>query len=178
LELGTNYLVEFSEGFVEVLPMPTRLHQRIVRYLAFLLQEFVTARELGEVFFAPLPVRLWAGKFREPDFVYLRPERGEYAGQPDGADLIVEVLSEGEENRRRDLETKRQEYAKVRIPEYWIVDPESRQVTVLVLAEAGYREHGIFSLGDTATSVILSGLAVSVADLFASSSTEGRQITP
>jgi Uma2 family endonuclease len=167
LELGTNHLVEFSDGCIEVLPMPTLLHQRIVRFLSFLIHQFVSARGLGEVLFAPLPVRLWSSKFREPDIVYLRPERGEYRGQPEGADLVMEVISEGEENRRRDIEIKRQEYARARIPEYWIVDPENQRVTVLVLEEATYREHGVFSLGDFATSAVLPGLTIAVADLFA-----------
>ncbi len=168
LGLATNHLVEFSDGCIEVLPMPTKLHQRIVRFLSFLIHQFVAARGLGEVLFAPLPVRLWPSKFREPDLIYLRPERGEHRGQPEGADLVVEVVSEGKENRLRDIETKRQEYARARIPEYWIVDPECQRVTVLVLEEATYREHGVFSPGDTVTSAILPGLTVSVADLFAS----------
>jgi len=166
LELGTNRLVEFSDGCIEVLPMPTKLHQRIVRFVFLVLQEFVSARGLGEVFFAPLPVRLWPGKFREPDLVFVRPGRGEHAGQPEGADLVMEVVSEGEENRRRDFETKPAEYAQAGIPECWIIDPESRRVTVLVLEDASYRQHGVFGPGETATSATLPGLAVAVADLF------------
>jgi Uma2 family endonuclease len=165
LELGTNRLVEFSNGSIEVLPMPTKAHQRIVRALFVSLQQFVAARAVGEVFFAPLPVRLWPGKFREPDLVYVRPERGEYCGQPEGADLAVEVISPGDENRRRDLETKRWEYAQAGIPEYWIVDPEQGQITVLVLDGPTYREHGVFELSGVATSVVLPGLALPVADV-------------
>ena len=167
LELGTNRLVEFSDGSIEVLPMPTKLHQRIVRALFVLLQQFVSAHPTGEVFFAPLPIRLWPGKFREPDLVYVRPERGEYGGQPEGADLVVEVLSPGEENRRRDLETKPPEYARAGIAEYWIVDPEQEQLTVLVLDGPSYREHGVFGASDVATSVVLSGLSFPVGDVFA-----------
>ena len=37
-----------------------------------------------------------------------------------GADLVMEVVSGGEDDRRRDLETKVAEYARARIPEYWI----------------------------------------------------------
>ncbi len=174
MELGTNRLIEFSDGCIEVLPMPTKLHQQIVRFLFLLFHQFVSTRGLGEVLFAPLPIRLWPSKFRDPDIVYLRPERGEYRGQPEGADLVVEVVSEGEENRRRDIETKRQEYARARIPEYWIVDPENQRVTVLVLKEAKYREHGVFGPGETATSAILPGLAVAIADLFAAEPDDHR----
>jgi Uma2 family endonuclease len=168
LELSTNHFVELSHGCIEVLPMPTKLHQRIVQFLFLLLHEFVSARKLGEVYVAPLPVRLWPGQFREPDIVYLRPGRGEFRGQPEGADLVMEVVSEGEENRRRDMEEKRQDYAQAGIPEYWIVDPETQRVTVLVLEGGAYREHGVFGPGETASSVLLSGLAVPVAGLFAS----------
>src|SRR5262249_15624949 len=106
LALDTNRLVELSEGRLEFLPMPTIFHQLIVDFLHSLLKAFVTARASGLVLFAPLPVRLSAGKFREPDIVYLRPERAaNLRGQPDGADLVMEVVSEGQENRERDLET-------------------------------------------------------------------------
>jgi len=167
LGLGTNRLVEFSDGCIEVLPMPTKFHQRLVRALFLLLQQFVAEGKLGEVFFAPLPVRLWQGKFREPDIVFVRPERPEYRGQPEGADLVIEVVSEGAPNRQRDIETKPAEYARAGIPEYWIVDPELSRITVLVLDGDQYREHGVFTIEDTATSVLLAGFAVSVRDLFA-----------
>ena len=53
--------------------------------------------------------------------------------QPDGADLAIEVVSEGAEARERDLETKRAEYARAGISEYWIVDPQESRITVLTL---------------------------------------------
>lgn len=40
LELGTNRMVEFCDGAIEVLPTPTRIHQRIVRQVFLLLQAF------------------------------------------------------------------------------------------------------------------------------------------
>src|SRR4051794_9207382 len=71
LALSTNRLIELYDGRLEVLPMPTLLHQAIVRFLLNLFQQFVQARKLGEVVAAPLPVRLGRGQFREPDVVYL-----------------------------------------------------------------------------------------------------------
>jgi len=168
LALDTNRLVELSEGCLEVLPMATIFHQLIVRFLCRLLETFVAAHAEGEVLDAPLPVHLWPKKFRAPDIVFLRPHRMKKVhGQPEGADLVVEVVSEGEENRERDLVTKRQEYAAAGISEYWIVDPQDKQITVLVLEGQTYREHGVFHPGTVATSVLLSGFSASVDAVFA-----------
>lgn len=168
LALDTGLLVEYTDGFIRVLPMPSLLHQLIVKFLFRVLDDFVNERELGEVLLAPLPVQLTPRKYREPDIVFLRPERiKSLKGQPSGADLAVEVVSEGEENRKRDYVEKRREYAEAGIAEYWIVDPQERKVTVLTLDGSEYREHGVYVIGDTATSVLLSGLQVVVMDLFA-----------
>ena len=48
------------------------------------------------------------------------------------------------------------------ITEYWIVDPQEDQVTVLVLQNNNYVEHGVFQLDDEATSVLLPGLRINV----------------
>ena len=168
LALDTNRLVELSDGFLEVLPMPSVLHQLLVKFLHARLEAFVSARRLGVALFAPLPVRLWHRKFREPDVVFLRPGRiSDPKGQPEGADLVMEVLSEGEESRQRDLVTKPQEYARAGIGEYWILDPFLSRITVLVLDGASYREHGNFVPGQTATSVLLPGFEIEVSEALA-----------
>ena len=79
-----------------------------------------------------------------------------------GADLVMEVVSAGDEARRRDLTQKREEYAQAGIPEYWIVDPELGQITVLTLEDQIYVVHGEFKRGDRATSKLLPGFAVDV----------------
>jgi Uma2 family endonuclease len=168
LALDTNRLVELSDGCLEVLPWPTIFHQLVAGFLYTMLDTFVTSHAAGMVLFAPLPVRLWAGKFREPDIMYLRPGRvRDLHGQPDGADLAMEVVSEGAENRDRDLNIKRQEYAAAGIPEYWIVDPQEQRITVLVLDGQTYRVHGEFGPGTQATSVLLPGFTVAVEAVFA-----------
>jgi Uma2 family endonuclease len=168
LALDTGLQVEFTDGFVRVLPMPNLLHQLIVKILFRQLDDFVSARRLGEVLHAPLAVQLASNKFREPDIVFLRPDRMRtLSGQPTGADLVVEVVSEGEENRRRDYVEKRREYAQAGIAEYWIVDPQVREIIVLSLAGHEYREHGTFGRGGTATSPTLEGFQIAVDAIFA-----------
>src|SRR5436190_4021785 len=69
LALNTNHLVEFVDGRIEVLPMPTEEHQSIIAYLYELVAGFVRPRHLGKVLFAGLRVKLRSGLFREPDVV-------------------------------------------------------------------------------------------------------------
>jgi Uma2 family endonuclease len=168
LSIGTNHMIEFDNGFIEVLPMPTVLHQLIVDSLLTALKEFVRAHATGLVLSAPLPVRLWPAKFREPDIIYARPERVQSVrGQPNGADLVMEVVSEGLANRERDLTEKPAEYARAGIAEYWIVDPEGHRITVLTLDGHVYRTHGEFGRGAVATSVLFPGFNISVDAAFA-----------
>jgi Uma2 family endonuclease len=136
LALPTNHPIELSDGRLEVLPMPTDLHQVLLLYFYDLLASFVAKRDLGEVRVASLPVRLWCEKLREPDILFMLREHVARIKEEFwiGADLVMEIVSAGAENRRRDLVTKRAEYARARIPEYWIVDPEKEQITVLRLA--------------------------------------------
>jgi Uma2 family endonuclease len=112
-------------------------------------------------------VRHWDGKFREPNVVFMLAEHAvrlceQYA---DGADLAMEVVSD--EGRRRDVETKRAEYARAGIAEYWIVDPTFSLITVLSLFEGAYVVHGEFQKGEQATSRLLPGFAVAVTTVLA-----------
>ncbi len=160
--------VEYVDGTVEVLPRPTLAHQFIVLHLYRLLNEYVQAHALGWVLAAPLPVRLQPRVYREPDVVFLsasHPQRraGDY---PDGADLVMEVVSGSREDRRRDLVVKRVEYAAAGITEYWIVDPDERAITVLRLDGDQYAVHGRFTAG-AATSALLPGFIVDVIGVWA-----------
>jgi Uma2 family endonuclease len=162
LELNTNQLVEFSNGIVEFLPMPTMTHQLIVHLLHCVLESFVSTYGLGTVLDAPFKVRIGDGKYREPDVVFMRAEHASRMGEQYwyGADLVIEVVSD--DGRRRDVVTKRDEYALAGIPEYWIVDPEVAVITVLTLDGTSYSVHGEFKRGEQATSVLLPGFAVDV----------------
>ena len=175
LALKTNRLVELSNGCLEFLPMPTPLHQLLMLFVFDQLREYVKAGGLGTVLPAPLPIRLWRGKFREPDLAFFRPERlTDLRHQPDGADLVVEIVSPGEDARERDLAVKREEYAQAGIAEYWIIDPETQRVTVLALEAETYRVHGEFTAGQTADSPLLPGFTLDVAALFSTGHNAGE----
>lgn len=164
LKFNTTRMAELVNGRLEVLPMPNIKHQRIVLFLLDLMRESINAGSEGLVLCAPLPTKLFPGTIREPDLLYISPENlpGAEVEYPTRIDLAVEVVSTGREARKRDYEDKRIDYAKAGVAEYWIVDPEDQTVTVLVLSGGAYREHGCFTLGQTATGRLLPELSVDV----------------
>ncbi len=106
-----------------------------------------------------------------PDVVWISRARlatvADAAGHLRAApELVVEVLSPGRENERRDREVKLQLYARQGVQEYWIVDWRQRQVEVyrrehaaLRLAETLYEE-------DDLRSPLLPGFALPIKRLF------------
>lgn len=54
--------------------------------------------------------------------------------------LVIEIVSPGATNRARDYRYKRTEYAARGITEYWIVDPEERQITVCKWVDGLYED--------------------------------------
>lgn len=166
----TNRRFELADGNLEVLAMPTDNHQDIMVYLFDALRAEVAAKQLGKVQISGIPLRVRPGSMRQPDIVFLRTEnkslnRNEFW---EGADLAIEILSADHKSRKRDHVSKVEDYAEARIPEYWIVDPQEKKITVLTLPEGGdaYVEHGVFKPGDQATSKLLDGFAVDVQAVF------------
>lgn len=164
---GTNHLVELSDGQIEVLAIPTARHQDILMFLMLIVNAL--AKQIGgKAYIAGLRLRLSAGRFREPDIILLRsasdPRR--HDRYLDGADLVMEIVSKGPEDRRRDLITKRAQYAQAGIPEYWTVDLKTETISVLALQGEQYAEHGRFARGTTATSALLPDLRVDVSAVF------------
>lgn len=177
LALRTNHLVELSRGWLEFPPLPTSSHQFIVGHLSQLVQAFASPQDLGTVLFAPLPVRLWRGKMREPDIVFMLTENYDRLGERfwKCADLVMEVVGETGADRLQDLVVKRREYARAGIPEYWIIDPRKETITVLQLSGKRYAVYGKFKVGTTADSPTLAGLTADVAAVFAAGLRRGRK---
>jgi Uma2 family endonuclease len=160
----TNRLIEFTDGYIEVLPIPTNRHQLILRFL--LLAFMGEVEPPGRVLFAALRLYLNDTKYREPDLLLLL-DANDPRGQDrywHGADLVLEVVSD--DDPERDLVVKRRDYAGAGIPEYWIVNPLDETIAVLVLRDGAYVEHGVFARGQQATSMLIPGFSVAVSQVF------------
>ncbi len=158
-------LIEFTDGFLEALPMPTDRHQNILEFLYLAFFHFVKPRS-GKVHFAPVRLRIRPGKFREPDLLLLMsasdPRRQNRFWL--GADLALEVVSE--DKPERDLVEKRTDYAEAHVPECWIVNPQTETITVFRLEVDAYEEAGTFRRGQTAVSGLMPEFSVAVAEVF------------
>ena len=161
----TNRLIEFSDGCVQELPMPTSIHQLVLAFLFRLFDDYLIPRG-GVVAFSALRLRIRPGKFREPDLLLLLSRKDPRFQNRFwmGADLVVEVVSPDDPDR--DLVEKRADYAEAGISEYWIADPRDATITVLALRGDAYVEHGSFARGSSARSPLLKGLAADVAAVF------------
>jgi Uma2 family endonuclease len=160
----TRHLIEFTDGVIEVLPMPTDDHQVILLFLYEVLRGFLQGVG-GKVLVAPIRLQIRAGKQREPDIMLVRdandPRRQKRYWL--GADLVAEIVSP--DDPERDTRVKRADYSEAGIPEYWIVNPLDATITVLQLAGAAFVEYGVFKRGEMARSRVLAGLTVSVDDV-------------
>jgi len=162
----TNRLLELSEGRLIVHSPPTLEHQEALKRLFIRLNAFVEKNELGVVELAPLPVRLWPGKIREPDIFFISREHLERLGEKvcGVPDLAVEVTSPA--TRDTDRREKFGEYAQAGVQEYWIVDPERKTIEVFVLRGGAFETFGLFRPGEIARSALLSGFEVPVDEIF------------
>lgn len=161
----TNHLIEFTDGYLEGLAMPTRGHQRMLARLYELFAAFMRLYG-GEVLFAPLRLQIRPGKQREPD-ILLVLDKNDPRNQDRfwlGADLVVEIVSG--DDPERDTVEKVADYAEARIPEYWIINPLDETITVLTLHGDAYLTHGVFQRGSSAVSVLMPGFSVPVDTVF------------
>ncbi len=164
-----NRIIELSEGELVVPPMPTTEHQMILFNIAVAMRTYVKQNKLGKVSIAPLPVRLWEGKVREPDVMVMLQEHMQrvFSQYWEAPDLVVEVLSKG--TKQTDLTEKLAEYATAGIAEYWIVSPADQVVQVYRLADDAYTLDGTYTDSAIIQSHVLHGFALPVADVFAES---------
>lgn len=161
---------ELIDGEHYVSPSPNVRHQRVLRRLSMLLQSFVEAHRLGEIFFAPLDVVFTLHDVVEPDLIFVSNARASIltAANLQGApDLVVEVLSPS--NRRYDEVRKRGLYERAEVGEYWIVDPEADTVKVYRRDGDQFGRPALLSAGDAdrLTSPLFPGLEIALADVLA-----------
>jgi Uma2 family endonuclease len=163
-----GWLYELARGVVEVTQVPKPRHGRVVDRVARLFIHYderypgrINYRAGGGECRLRLP---GMASDRHPDqAIYLDPE-------PEGPDvwtkwvphIVVEVVSP--RGRKRDFIAKREEYLRMGVREYWILDPEKERMHVLVRIGDAWQERIVSRRGVYRT-VLLPGLEVRPAEL-------------
>jgi len=130
---------ELIYGEVHVTPAPTTRHQMVLQNLAMNLGPYVVKNRLGEIYTAPLDVRLSENTVLQPDLIFISNANSAIiqedwiAGSPD---LVVEVLSPS--TAAHDRATKLRIYAEAAVPEVWFLDPVAKVVEILKLQGKKY----------------------------------------
>lgn len=124
---GNRY--EVVDGELLVTPAPAPRHQAVLVRLFRILDPYILRHSIGWLFWSPAGIRFSPTRAVQPD-LFVVPDRGqgppEHWGDVKGLLLAVEALSPT--TARADRLVKRPMYQAQRVPEYWIVDIDSRIV--------------------------------------------------
>lgn len=170
---GTDTRYELVDGELVAMPPESPENLAIARFLLVALMQHVPLTLIA--YGTEIEVSGRRARCRIPDLlVHTEESLAALAGatratlthdMPPPA-LVVEVVSPGAINRTRDYRYKRTEYAAREIAEYWIVDPEERQVTVCQWVDGQY-EDTVVQGRDRIPSIVIPALALTVDQLFA-----------
>lgn len=166
---GKRY--EIIDGELYVSKQPSLEHQLTCTGVTLVLGPWCRTTGAGVVVGAPglifaddddvAPDVVWVSTERLP--ALLGPDRKLHAAP----ELVVEVLSPGSANERRDRVTKLNLFSRRGVEEYWIVDWRRRQVAVYRREDGELQLAATLGEGDTLQSPLLPGFACPVREVFA-----------
>jgi Uma2 family endonuclease len=147
---GTDKLYELFNGELIEMPPESGMNVQIVNRL-FLVFALLIGTDRVRAHGLELEVR-GEPRNRYPDLTIIREEHIQQLAKRNTIRLfmappllVIEVVSPGELQRDRDYIAKRLQYQDCRIPEYWIVDPQTQTILILELTDNTYTEVGSFS---------------------------------
>jgi Uma2 family endonuclease len=166
LDLGeTEERYELIDGVIRTSPGPFPDHQDVVMEISGQIWHFLRTNPVGRVR-TDLDVCVRKGTpghdlVYQPDVVFIRDQR--LASQRrrivEPPDVIVEVASKS--TRRFDRETKKADYERFGVKEYWIIDPEQDSFAFFRLQDGCYV--AIPPEGDSYHSMAIPGFVLDLA---------------
>ncbi|MEI6332250.1 MAG: Uma2 family endonuclease [Pseudanabaena sp. ELA645] len=170
---GTDARYELVNGELVEMPTESLFNCQIAKLLMFELAKYIPVVRicLKDI---EIVVSGSRAKIRRPDLAVLSEEGYlALAGQRSNTVtdympapiLVVEVVSPSQENRDRDYRHKRTEYAARGINEYWIIDPELRQITLCLWVNGQY-EDTVYTGAMKIVSTIVTGFALTANEIF------------
>ena len=148
---------------------PHIIHQAVISNLLHALRAYLEWNPIGRVL-PEVGVLLSEQDAVIPDLLFISAERfyraisgGRLVEAPD---IVVEVLSSGAENERRDRNVKRYLYGKYGVKEYWIVNWEVGTVEIYRQLDGKLELQTTLGTQDALTSPILPGFSLAVEAIF------------
>lgn len=161
---------ELAMGRLVEAEVPTPLHSWIIAMLTSYLNNWALPRKLGFALSDGVKLRIDEEHGRIPDAAFIRTGnrlRIESVGIVSGTpDVVVEVVSSGASDKRRDRIHKLREYERLGVPEYWLVDADARTFERLVLHEGAYSIRASLANEEVFTSPDYEGLEIPLAQLW------------
>ena len=167
---GSRY--EIIDGELYVSKQPDWQHQLVGFRLGHLLEAWNEQSQAGFVNLTP-GVIFTDDTNVVPDVIWISQERLKAALHKDGKlhnapELVVEVLSPGSDNERRDREVKLKLYSRRNVKEYWVVNWQERTVEVYRREDAVLTLERTLEESDVLQSPLLPGFSCKVSQLFSS----------
>ena len=167
-------MVELIKGkiFKRDIAAPALNHQRISMRLSVQLFNFLKGKTC-QVFHAPFDVRLPVKSRKNQDIdtvvqpdicVVCDPDKLDAAGCIGAPDLVVEILSPG--NNKRELKNKFEVYEEAGVKEYWVIHPNEQTLLIYSLIDGKYQASRFFVPEDEITSACLPGFSLDLEDVF------------
>lgn len=158
---------ELLDGLLIKIPTPLVYHQRVLGNLLYRVAPFVSERKLGHVYPRPTDVVLSETTVVEPDILFVSSQRSHILTRENiqGApDLVVEILDPPTAERDRTI--KLDLYAQHGVKEYWIVDPDTKTIMVMLRGESGFDVVGVYGEGEMLGSPTLEEFSVALEEIF------------
>src|SRR5947209_11309532 len=161
---------EIIDGELYVAKQPDWEHQFVSGRIFMLLQTWSDQTQLGMANVAP-GIIFTDDTNAVPDVIWISYERLRTALQADrklhaSPELVVEILSPGSDNERRDREVKLKLYSRRNVKEYWVVNWRGRSLEVYRREDAVLTLDKTLDEADILESPLFPGFRCEVSQLF------------
>jgi Uma2 family endonuclease len=165
--------VELIKGRIfRMSPAPNRRHQDLTGDIFNNLYNYLKGKKC-KVYVAPFDVRLPRKSKEDRDIITVLqpdicvicdPEKLDDRGCIGAPDLVVEILSPG--NNSKELKNKYEVYEEAGVREYWVVSPQNETFVVYTLVNGSFQATRTMVEGDVVRSTVLEGFSIDVSELF------------
>ncbi len=166
-ELDDEHIYEILKGELTMAPAPSLGHQKVSRDLFSILWGHVQDQKMGEVYYAPVDVKLDDTNIFQPDLVFVAAKNAHLlkkAGIFGAPDVVIEIISPT--SLQRDKYDKKEMCRRFDVKEFWLVDPANQAIEIFVLQDDDYKLHAIAGGGEgVVDSPVISGLTIDLSDV-------------